>query len=244
VNNQLRGDEEFVIGAIANFFSATWRAGENPPDAYLKVEDRDVAVEISTLMQHQSDGRGGTRSRMSDDAPALRLVDELNEKLEGELPYGCSVILSLRTPILSKRLLKPKLKETILDLVSRGSIQTAQENILDNRIEVTLRRNDAPGHVCGVVSRSALPQYDILTETSCILEERIIVKEQIIVKARKSNRLPFEGPLWLALLDRYPLAKIETYQRAMKKIAVDHHFVKILLVSRDRSVAVLFENSQ
>jgi len=63
--NQLRGDEEFVIGAIANFFSAVWWASEDPPDAYLKVGDQDVAVEISNLMQNRSDGRGGTRSRLS-----------------------------------------------------------------------------------------------------------------------------------------------------------------------------------
>ncbi len=243
MNKQLRGDELFVIESLANFFSAEWWAGEDPPDAYLKVEGREIAVEISTLMQNQSDGRGGTRSRMSDDAPALQLVDELNQELEGEIPYGHTVILILRTPILRKRILKPKLKETILDLVSRGRVQKLQKNILDNRIEATLSLNDAPGHICGFVCPSALPQYDILTETWCLLEERIIVKDQNIVKARNCNRLPFQGPLWLTLIDRYPLAEVETYQRAMKMIAVDHHFEKILLVSRDGSVTVLFENS-
>jgi hypothetical protein len=58
MNNQLRGDEEFVLRSVANAFSAEWRAGENRPDAYLKVEDREVAIEISILMQNQSDGRG------------------------------------------------------------------------------------------------------------------------------------------------------------------------------------------
>jgi hypothetical protein len=43
MNNRLRGDEEFVIRSIANAFSATWWAGENPPDAYLKVGDQEVA---------------------------------------------------------------------------------------------------------------------------------------------------------------------------------------------------------
>jgi hypothetical protein len=61
------------------------------------------------------------------------------------------------------------------------------------------------------------------------------------VKARKCGS--FQGPLWLALGDRYPLADIETYQRAIKMIAVDHHFGKILLVSRDGSVTLMFPNS-
>jgi hypothetical protein len=69
MTNQLRGDEEFVIRSVANAFS--WRAGENPPDAYLTVEVREVVVEISTLMENQSDGRGGTRSRLSDDGYSI-----------------------------------------------------------------------------------------------------------------------------------------------------------------------------
>ncbi len=32
---QLRGDEEFVMDAVAKTFSGTWRCGEDPPDAYL-----------------------------------------------------------------------------------------------------------------------------------------------------------------------------------------------------------------
>ncbi len=30
---QLRGDEEFVMDAVAKTFSGTWRCGEDPPDA-------------------------------------------------------------------------------------------------------------------------------------------------------------------------------------------------------------------
>jgi hypothetical protein len=95
---QLRRDEEFVIGSIAESFSAQWRAGENPPDAYLMIGDREVAIEISILMQNRSDGRGGTRSRRSDDMPAIRLATELNTELQGKMPYGCAVILDLRAP--------------------------------------------------------------------------------------------------------------------------------------------------
>jgi hypothetical protein len=50
-------------------------------------------------------------------------------------------------------------------------------------------------------------------------------------------------PLWLALLNRYPLAEIETYHQAMEKIAIDPPFKKILFVSRDSSVNLLFENN-
>jgi hypothetical protein len=48
----LREDEQFAITAVAATFAATWRPGENPPDAYLVLDAKTVAVEISTLTQY------------------------------------------------------------------------------------------------------------------------------------------------------------------------------------------------
>ena len=48
-SGKLRDDEEFVITSVAKEFSGTWRPGENPPDAYLSIGTREIAVEISTL---------------------------------------------------------------------------------------------------------------------------------------------------------------------------------------------------
>jgi hypothetical protein len=60
----MRQDEKFVIESIATAYSGDWKPGEDPPDAYLIVADRPVAVEISTLTQHVTDDRG-TRPRLS-----------------------------------------------------------------------------------------------------------------------------------------------------------------------------------
>ena len=40
-----RDDEQFVIVAVAAAFSAPWRPGEDPPDAYLILGAATVAVE-------------------------------------------------------------------------------------------------------------------------------------------------------------------------------------------------------
>jgi hypothetical protein len=79
------------------------------------------------------------------------------------------VTLDLRTPFLNKRAVKPKLKETILNLVSRHSAESLKTNIFDNFITVTLSPYERPGYICGLVSQSALPRYDILTNACCIL---------------------------------------------------------------------------
>jgi hypothetical protein len=82
---QLRDDETFVITSLARSFSATWHAGENPPDAYLTFgADDSVAVEISILTQHVTDDRG-TRSRLSDDMATAAFANAL-EELKSSIP--------------------------------------------------------------------------------------------------------------------------------------------------------------
>ena len=61
MTNQLKPDEQFVINSLAAHVGGTWSTGENPPDAYLRIGEEAVAVEISTLTQHVVAERGGTR---------------------------------------------------------------------------------------------------------------------------------------------------------------------------------------
>jgi hypothetical protein len=79
--NKLRSDEEFAIRSVAAAVSGEWRPGENPPDAYLKIGEVTIAVEISTLTQHVSNERGGTHARFSEDVCATNLADRLDREL-------------------------------------------------------------------------------------------------------------------------------------------------------------------
>src|SRR5579862_3885740 len=106
--SQLRDDEEFAITSLATAFSATWRPGENPPDAYLIRGTDTVAVEISTLTQYVTDEKGA-RPRLSDDIPTAALADELNNELKHLIPDGHTIGLVLSSPILQYRKTKTKL---------------------------------------------------------------------------------------------------------------------------------------
>ena len=237
MNNQLRPDEEFVIRAVAAFFSGDWWPGENPPDAYLKVCEEVVAVEISTLTQLVSDEKGGSKPRMSEDATALWLANELNEELRDEIPDGRTVVLTLESPILKANKVKRRLKGTILRhvLSTRDKVEV-EEEIYGNRINIHVSSYDGPDprKVHGVViNRKSSP--DILLNARCILEDRIVVK------ANKCRSLHFKGALWLTLFNDYWLAENETYKQAFEMFSVDHPFEKILLVSDNKSVAALYE---
>jgi len=67
----MREDEKFVIESVARAYSGDWKPGADPPDAYLTIADRTIAVEISTLTQHVTDDRG-TRPRL----PTMQLQSD------------------------------------------------------------------------------------------------------------------------------------------------------------------------
>ena len=83
------------------------------------------------------------------------------------------------------------------------------------------------------MNRSA--STDLLENASFILEERI--KSKI----KKCSTLPRGNPIWLALLNDYFLTDTDTYKLAFECLTLPHQFAKILLVSSDKSVEVLFE---
>jgi hypothetical protein len=96
---ELREDEQFVMTSIARNLSATWRPGENPPDAYLTFDAGTVAVEITTLTQYVTDDRG-TRPRLSDDSATAGLANALDDELGHLVPDGYTIGLVLSSPIL------------------------------------------------------------------------------------------------------------------------------------------------
>lgn len=238
MNDQLRPDEEFVINAVATSLSGDWWPGENPPDAYLRVGDKVSVVEISTLTQHVPDEKGGSKPRLSEDIPAMSVLNELSEELRDGIPDGRTVVLVLESPVLKADKLKRHLKERIRHHISSSGDEKieVEEEICENYVKIVVASYDGqdPRKIHGaVVNRKS--SRDILLNARCILEDRIAVKS---VKCRS---LQFKGALWLALFNDYWLAGNNTYQQAMQKVDIEHPFEKILLVSGDKSVFTLYE---
>jgi hypothetical protein len=235
--DSLRDDEKFVIAAVSAAFSAPWRPGENPPDAYLTLGSNTVAVEISTLMQPVTDERG-TRSRLTDDLPTAALGDDLNLELQGLIPDGYRVTLILRSPILARAKTKRKLASVIRSFL-RNILTFPRHYYLeinDNPVSIYLDyHGDTQQHkklTVGFMHRNAVA--DLGTNTRYILEERIKVK------AVKCKHLVGRGPLWLALLNDYWLTDADTYRYALSLLSVKHPFDKILIVSGGGLVDAMF----
>jgi hypothetical protein len=232
----LREDEAFVMRSLALAYSASWRPGENPPDAYLAIGNKEIAVEISTLTQHVRDDRG-TRARISDDTVAVALANELNDELGGVIPDGHTIGLILSSPILKFRKTKSALALLLRsELLDPHAFTTdALLNIQGNAIKI-FRNNHGDSKykkVSGIIShRSA--SADILDNTAYILEDRIRVK------AEKCASLATRETLWLALRNDYWLTDGDTYRYALRHIPeLQHPFEKVVLIARDGSAEEL-----
>jgi hypothetical protein len=201
----------------------------------LKIGTTVSAVEITTLTQHVSDGRGGTKSRLSEDAAAVWVAQTLNAELQSSIPDGRVVMLTLTSPVFKAKRTKDLLKEKIIECVSNAGESQCEVSILDNKINIHVMPYDGPSaKVLGAIA-SANSSPDILKNAWAILEDRIAVK------AVKCSSLAFAGNKWLALLNDYWLADSDTYRQAFGLFSVDHPFEKILLVSTEGAITVLNE---
>lgn len=102
-SGDMRDEEVFVAEALVEHLGGPSRAsydeGDDPPDVALKWDGRDIGVEVTRLIQKTFQGDGSLGNRASDDAFGLRLVDDLNSTLGGQLPSDLDIIIHLEMPV-------------------------------------------------------------------------------------------------------------------------------------------------
>ena len=236
MNDTLRTDEELVTTAIARDFSAAWKAGENPPDAYLLLPERTVALEVTRLEEVDLDEKhGGNRPSCANDMTAAIFSNELNKTLRQKLPDRIYVMLQLNDLITNPRKTRTELEQFIIQCVRDSPQGSPQHSIVinDNKIRVQIKCSaEAVSHaVVHMHGRAKVINNPISENAWIILEERLRMK------AQKCKGLC--GEIWLGLLNNY-CADAETYRSVLGMFNVEHPFSKILLVSLDGVVETLW----
>ena len=231
----LREDEIFVIKSLCSKYGGTYRIGEDPPDAYMSLNDNEIAVEISILTQHVVDKSGKPVPRLSQDTGVLRLCDELNEELKREVPSGVYVLLIISSPLNNIRQTKADLIKKIKEIAQKKAPINEAFKTNKNKVEIKtfLGERSSGKKVIGAVPNHN-SSSDILGNVLYILSERIndkVTKCQNIV----------HRPLWLALFNDYWLAEPDTYKLAMEKLSIEHSFDKIVLLLGSKEVHTLYE---
>ena len=95
----LNTQQQTAIETVARRFSATWEKGSDPPDAYLIVAGKRVAIDITTLKWRDTLTINVAKPRLRFDKVATRLIERLQATLGEIVPDGMTVLLTITAPI-------------------------------------------------------------------------------------------------------------------------------------------------
>ncbi|MGA7153951.1 MAG: hypothetical protein WBY84_21495, partial [Pseudolabrys sp.] len=131
--------ERAALEAVARHFSATWEKGEAPPDAYLTIAGKRIAVEVTTTKLRIAERGGLTKPRLRFDRVALGFVRRLQAALSASVPDGRTLILTITAPIRAPSKTAAALEDNIRTYLARQSAQgEAKHTIHGNQIRVRL----------------------------------------------------------------------------------------------------------
>src|SRR6266705_653889 len=226
----LTKQERAAIEAVARRFSATWEQGSDPPDAYIRVAGKRVAVDIKTLK------RRGNRAkpRLRFDKVATRVIERLQATLVETVPDGMTVLLTITAPIRLSSKTAASLEDKIQTLLGRGSPgRDEKDTIHGNRVQIRLLGDEserAPKMI-GFVHNSDSDPLLLLNMTRELLE--LIGAEA----GRRAQRLADDR--WLVVISAAGLSCLEAYRYICSQLRLATEFKKTLMVFGDGHVGML-----
>src|ERR1700730_781646 len=230
----LKKTEQTAIEAVARRFSATWEKGEDPPDAYITVAGKRVAVDITTLKRRGTGQGNAAKPRLRFDKVATRLIERLQATLRETVPDGMTVLLTITAPIRLPSKTAASLEDKIQTLLGRGSPgRDKKDTIHGNRVQIRLLRDEserAPKMI-GFVHNSDSDPLLLLNMTRELLE---------LISAEAARRVPrFAGDRWLVIICARGSSCLEAYRDIYSQLRMTTHFTRILMVFGDGRVGIL-----
>ena len=230
----LKKQERTAIEAVARRFSATWEKGSDPPDAYLMVAGKRVAVDITTLKRRGTCQGNADTLPLRFDKVATRLIDRLQATLGETVPYGMTVLLTITAPIRLPSRTAAALEDKIQTLLGRGSPgRDKEDTIRGNRVQIRLLRHEserAPKMI-GFVHNSDSDPLLLLNMTRELLE---------LISAGAGRRATgLAGDRWLVVISAGGISSLEAYRYIYSQLRMATDFKKILMAFGDGRVEVL-----
>jgi hypothetical protein len=230
----LKKPERTAIEAVASRFSATWEKGEDPPDAYLMVTGKRVAVDITTLKRRGTGQGNAARPRLRFDKVATRLIERLHAILGETVPDGMTVLLTITAPIRLPSKTAALLEDKIQTLIGPGSPRRdEQDTIHGNRVHIRLLRDvsERAPKMIGFVHNSDSDPLLLLNMTRELLER---------ISAEAGRRAPrLAGDRWLVVISAGGISCLDAYRYICSQLRTATGFKKILMVFGDGRVGML-----
>ena len=229
----MKPDEEYVLATLASKFGGKYIDGEDPPDGYLLLNNRKIAVEVTKLVEHINEN-GKRRSRLADDVPISNIVEQLNEEIGNLIPNNRWIHLVIPSPIKGINEFKKELTRIIINMIAIKRYN-AVIDILGYVVAINLYKCQQPPKIKVVQAiDTKFASTNIEENTLFLLENRIRIKNQIC----NANANTYDGidEYWLALFNTYCMADIDSYRAAYESLKLEHDFSKIYLIDGYRRV--------
>jgi len=228
----LRKQELTAIEAVARQFSATWEEGSGPPDAYVRVGGRRVAVDLTTLERRVAGHGNAAKPHLRFDRVATRLVARLQAALGDTVPDGMTVALTITAPIRLPSKTAASLEDKIRRLLKRRSpARDARDTIHGNRVQIRLLRSE-PGRaprLIGFVHNSDSDPPLLLDMTREWLE--------LVIAGRRTARRADDR--WLVVMSARGVSFVEPYRYIYSQLRMAPSYKKVLVVFGDGRVGML-----
>jgi hypothetical protein len=223
--SESKNARQSAIEAVARQFKATWQSAEGPPDAYLTVRGRKIALDVALIDPLRPRQKPAAEAaRLREDKVAQRVLRAINSALDAHVPAGKAIILTLGAPIKLPNKLVAALAGLLLAYLKAGAAEVDEKKtILGNRVRFRVTDAKWATKVIGFVFTGD-PAPSTLANTLGSLHDEIAAKAKI--------RLPtkFAGDRWLVLHSDHWIADIKTYRYALSQLSPPHDFSEVLMM--------------
>ena len=234
----MREDEQLVIDVLSHHLGGTYVVGEDPPDAYITINQMKFAVEVTRLYEHVVGPDGESVSVVGHEVIGYKVLNAINNELTNKMPYDKYALLIIPTPVLNVRSTIRELKNKILNMIKTGNSEgETSVTGCDANISVHIypdQRNSGAKFIGAFPNKHSLENANITEHSAEIIIERIIEKSGKITGKEDCDEY------WLALDNRYWIANAESYRYAIRKSRVQHKFNRIYLISNQNSIDLLY----
>ena len=252
---QLKGTEKFVAESLQSYFSKTsnsvnFEEGDDPPDIYLKIDDKKIAVEITDIDQNV------LKNRKTIDYGYLNFIDNIDKEFGDLIGADKKILLFFHHDYAKVSTISKIFKKYLKSLIDADELKI-DDSIENNINDVSFKISILPMPKNGTrkIVGSAMPfggkvkkSRDINTVLDTISDCHLsgqtfnIINDRITDKNIKCKSI--EKPIWLALFDNYynkftyfdNLEHLEHYKKSFECVKYFGVFEKILVIFENGDV--------
>jgi hypothetical protein len=253
--SSLKGTEKFVAESLQSHFEKTsvnvsYEDGSDPPDIYLKINGKKVAVEITDIDQNV------LKNRKTIDYGYLKLIDNMDKEFGHLIDNDKKILLFFHHYYVKVSTISKKFKKYLKTLINTNRLKindSIEDNINDVSFKISIlpmpkgARRKIVGSAMpfgGKVKKSRDVNTVLETISDCHLSGQTfnIVNDRIYDKNIKCKDI--NQPIWLALFDNYynkftyfdNHEHLEHYKHTFESIKDFGIFDKILVIFENGDV--------